>query len=268
MTDPRRRDLLASPLALLRRENSRPGASDWQLTNVWPNRDQNHRTAFIEGYCDQQSVLAGSTIRFFVSTEPARRFTLDLFRMGYYGGAGARRMHSLGPLPGKPQPIPTGEDRLRECRWDSPIEFRVPADWPSGVYLGKLSTIAESKSEHAWQSYLIFVVRDTRRADLLFQVSDNTWAAYNRWPDGSSFYRDSHDSKAFSWQAQATVSFDRPYAKYSQIFDHPLSVGSGEFLLWEFPLCYWLEQHGYDVTYTSNSDMLTVDAFTRAKAFL
>jgi hypothetical protein len=51
------------------------------------------------------------------------------------------------------------------------------------------------------------------------------------------------------------VSFDRPYAKYSQVVDAPLSTGSGSFLLWEHPLCYWLEQHGYDVTYCSNLDL-------------
>jgi len=33
-----------------------------------------------------------------------------------------------------------------------------------------------------------------------------------------------------------------------------LAMGSGEFLCWEFPLYYWLEQHGYDVTYCSNLD--------------
>ncbi|MEX0714521.1 MAG: hypothetical protein WD278_19450, partial [Pirellulales bacterium] len=30
--------------------------------------------------------------------------------------------------------------------------------------------------------------------------------------------------------------------------------GSGEFLLWEFPLAFWMEQHGYDVSYISNID--------------
>ena len=59
--------------------------------------------------------------------------------------------------------------------------------------------------------------------------------------------------------------FDRPYGKYPMIFEAPLSIGSGEFLLWEFPLCYWLEQHGYDVTYCSNSDMLSPGAAARAR---
>ncbi len=48
----------------------------------------------------------------------------------------------------------------------------------------------------------------------------------------------------------------------------PLTFGSGEFLPFEFPLAYWLEQHGYDVTYCSNSDMLTPDRGLRCKAFL
>ena len=57
--------------------------------------------------------------------------------------------------------------------------------------------------------------------------------------------------------AGAKVGFDRPYAFYYNMLPttlSPLTNGSGEFLLWEFPLAFWLEQHGYDVTYVSNLD--------------
>ena len=65
------------------------------------------------------------------------------------------------------------------------------------------------------------------------------------------------------------MSYDRPYGKYCQILDAPLSQGSGEFLLWEFPLVYWLEQEGYDVTYCSNTDVhAEVGCITRAKTLL
>jgi hypothetical protein len=268
-----RRDLLRSPLALavpasadlIRRENARPGTTAWQLTKVRTNTGRGFRTSLIEGYCSQQSVEAGQTLRIHASTEPARRFTIDVFRMGYYGGAGARRMTVLGPFPGKPQPLPdTGPKRLRECRWEPSAELRIPQDWPSGVYLGILRCVAEARSEHTWESYIVFVVRDRRKADILFQVSDNTWAAYNRWPDDYSLYTDPRHP----WAPGVAASFDRPYGKYAQIFDHPLSVGSGEFLLWEFPLAYWLEQQGYEVTYTSNSDMLVPEQFMRARIFL
>src|SRR5204862_6428812 len=56
------------------------------------------------------------------------------------------------------------------------------------------------------------------------------------------------------WGGNVQVSYRRPYGKYCQIFDAPLSTGSGEFFLWEFPFAFWLEEHGYDVSYVSNLD--------------
>jgi hypothetical protein len=66
----------------------------------------------------------------------------------------------------------------------------------------------------------------------------------------------------------ADVSFDRPYAKYAQIYENPQSVGSGEWLCFEFPAAYWLEQQGYDVSYCSNCDMITPDRGLKCKAFI
>ena len=65
------------------------------------------------------------------------------------------------------------------------------------------------------------------------------------------------------------MSWDRPYGKYGQVIDSPLSQGSGEFLLWEFPLAYWMEKEGYDVSYISNVDTHADAAgLLRAKGFL
>ena len=157
-------------------------------------------------------------------------------------------MMKTGPFKGSVQPDPpVGPKRLRECTWAPCTSITIPADWTSGVYLGKLTAERERL-----QSYVVFVVRDDRKADFLFQVSDTTWNAYNRWPSQFSLYDDG--KKVWYWGPNVQTSFDRPYGKYCQILDAPLSVGSGEFLLWEFPLAYWMEQHGYDVTYISNLD--------------
>ncbi len=65
------------------------------------------------------------------------------------------------------------------------------------------------------------------------------------------------------------VTYDRPYGKYPQVVDNILSQGSGSFLLWEYPLCFWLEQHGYDVTYWSNIDThVDPKGLARVKCFL
>jgi hypothetical protein len=154
----------------------------------------------------------------------------------------------LGSFPGSPQEDPPiGPERLRECRWEPCTRLTVPNDWPSGIYLAKLTC-----EQAGLQSYLIFIVRDDREADFLVQCSDNTWQAYNRWPSQFSLYDDGKNT--WYWGAGVAVSLDRPYGKYCQIVDTPLSIGSGEWFLWEFPLSSWLEKEGYDVTYISNSD--------------
>ena len=246
-------------------ENAKPGTTDWQLTYVKFDGKAKYRSSLIEGYCSRTSVKAGEKIGLHISTNPASSFTIDIYRLGYYQGHGGRHMTTLGPFEGKPQPTPKmGDKRLHECQWDASTELTIPSDWPSGVYIGKLSA-----KNHRYQSYVTFIVRDDRPADFLFQCSTNTWQAYNKWPDNHSLYdNDRADKKPLVSGVRA--SFARPYAKYPQVVDHALSLGTGEFLLWEFPFAYWIEQQGYDVTYCANEDVDAggVEYLTRAKAFL
>jgi hypothetical protein len=79
-------------------ENLKPGARDWQLTRVRLNDAHGFRSPWIEGYCDKQSVKAGESLKFKVSTKPAAPFEIEIFRMGYYGGKGARLMQKMGPF--------------------------------------------------------------------------------------------------------------------------------------------------------------------------
>ena len=252
---------------LIIRENRRPGTDAWQLTYVYPNAGGGSRTTFVEGFCSHTSVRAGERLAIHLSADPATSVTVDVYRMGFYGGKGGRFVTRLGPFDVAPQPEPpVGPNRLRECRWARAVELEIPADWLSGVYLGKLSNAA-----NRYQSYVVFIVRDGRRADVMFQCSDNTWQAYNKWPGGYSLYDAADPAAPLGGALNGTtrVSFDRPYGKYPQVVDQPLSVGSGEFLCWEFPLAFWLEAQGYDVTYTSNLDTQNdPDGLLRAKVML
>ncbi len=255
----------ASGASLIREENAKPGTTDWQLTRVKLDKSTGVRSSLIEGYCSKQSVLAGETIDFMVSTAQPAKFTIEIFRTGYYGGKGARLMQTLGPFDGRKQPDPEmGDKRLMECQWEPCVTLAIPSDWPSGVYLGRLITISPAPDQPYWQNYVVFIVRDTRKADILLQCSDNTWQAYNKWPENTSLYTDPRGAHARGVKA----SFDRPYGKYAQIYENPQSIGSGEWLCFEFPLAYWLEEQGYDVTYCSNSDCLEAAQITRAKCFL
>src|SRR5690349_3143306 len=104
--------------SLISRENAKAGTRDWLLTNTRIDPVSKYRCPWIEGYCSQTSVKSGEEIAFYVSTNPASRFRIEIFRMGYYGGAGGRKMHELGPFEGSVQPDPpVGLNRVRECKW-------------------------------------------------------------------------------------------------------------------------------------------------------
>ena len=182
---------------LIRRENERGGTTDWLLDKVQPVEAGGPDAAFrrrpaIEGFCSRTSVRPGERLTVFVSTDPPARYRADFYRMGYYGGKGGRHVRSVGPLDGKAQPTPERRRRRTSSSADGSRASRstIPEDWPSGVYLGKLTEL-----DGGHQAYVVFIVRDDRPADLIFQCSDLTWQAYNRWPAWRSLY----DWKGNKW---------------------------------------------------------------------
>src|SRR5262245_25853958 len=186
-------------LNVIQIENAKAGSTDWLLTEIRRHDDEIyelgwHRRKGIEAYASHVSIKAGETLNVHVSTYPVNKYMATIYRMGYYGGAGARVMRSLGPFQGTTEPNPAdGTRNLIECKWKVGFSIEIPKDWLSGVYLGKLSTVPALNRQYldlemVNQSYFVFVVRDDRKADLLFQTSDMTWLAYNRWPEWRSLY--------------------------------------------------------------------------------
>lgn len=214
----------------VRDENAKPGTLGWLLDKPAPV-DSETRSVAIEGYCSAASVRAGDELTLSVSTNPAATWSVEWFRTGYYGGAAGRLVGREERLHGRTQPTPEiGPFRIRACDWEPSLTITIPEDWLSGVYLGKLT-------EHSsgYQSYVVFVVKDDRPCDLIQQCSDLSWQAYNRWPDQCSLYDDGAHNGMYVGPGVG-VSFNRPYGKYRQLLDAPLSQGTGEWLLWEFPL--------------------------------
>src|SRR5262245_51665270 len=121
-----------SPISI---ENQKAGTTDWIIT-----RPAGHHE--IEGYASATSVNRGETIRLFVNTT-APSYRLTVYRMGWYGGLGARQV--LGPIsrPGRQQPEPYRDQAtgLAECHWENPFLLTIPSDeqystdWLSGYYL-------------------------------------------------------------------------------------------------------------------------------------
>jgi hypothetical protein len=211
-------------------ESAKSATNALQLTD--PSSDGE-----IEGYASAVSVNRGGDIKLYVSTkEPS--YTIEVLRVGWYGGRGMKSMMPPVTRSGLAQapPVMDSASGLIECDWQDPYDLQVPDSddlraWPSGIYVAKLTAGLTGK-----QNYVVFVVRDDQRhSDLLFQSSVTTYQAYNNW-GGRSLYSKPRASK---------VSFNRPY-----LHGH----GTGHLLYWELSMVQFLEKEGYDVTYTTDVD--------------
>src|SRR6516165_10619194 len=65
---------------LIRAENEKPGTKDWMLQNTQVDPKTKYRCPWIEGYCSRTSVRAGDRLDIMVSTNPASKFVIDIYR--------------------------------------------------------------------------------------------------------------------------------------------------------------------------------------------
>jgi hypothetical protein len=210
-------------------ENAKPGTQGWQLPDDRAMWDK------VRGFASASSVNTGEPFSLFVSTA-APTWAVRAFRMGYYGGVGAREVWRSPDQRGVVQP-PAAIDRatgMREAPWAPSLEVTTQ-DWPPGMYLLKL------ESADGGSTFVPLVVRDDdSRAALVIQSSVTTWQAYNDW-GGANQYTGPKGGPDRS----RVVSFDRPYN----------GNGSGEFFGREFEVVWFVEQQGLDVTYWTDIDL-------------
>jgi hypothetical protein len=217
-------------------ENLLPGTpqSQWDLAA--------QTSSAIAGYTADISYDQGQTVEFKVSTA-ASSYRIDIYRMGYYGGDGARLVTSLFELSPSLQPAPIADPTtgLEDYgTWGVTATWDIPDDAVSGVYFANL--VRTDGVSGANQMY--FVVRDDDgQSDVLFKTSDATWQAYNSW-GGESLYEDDGDlaaGRAFA------VSYNRP-------FNNRTSSSTNSVFYTEYPMIRWLESNGYDVSYFTDVD--------------
>jgi len=225
-------------------ENQFPGtpASQWDLSN--PGEPT------LAGFTTDISVNHGSTVNFKIQSGTAN-WRIDIYRLGYYQGNGARLMTTINMTHAQSQPAPVTNSATGEVdagNWAVTASWTVPANAVSGVYIAHLVDQTNTSNEN----HIPFIVRaDESTSNILFQTSDTTWHAYNGW-GGASFYGgngpggDSAPGRAYK------LSYNRPIATRDGV-----GVGAGpqDFLFGaEYAAIFWLEQNGYDVSYMAEVD--------------
>ena len=227
-------------------ENSKPGTDpgEWEVNGAGSDE--------LQGFATAMSVNKGASVSFKIKAASAN-FHIDILRVGYYGGDGARMIASgLAPTGPTSQPACAqfSDSGLIDCgNWSVSRSWTVPSTAVSGVYIAHLV----NNSDPAIDSHITFVVRDdASSADILVQTSDETWQAYNTY-GGNSLYECSvacPPGNPTTYKAAYKVSYNRPF--------HTASDDSGRSWLFsggEYPMIRFLERNGYDVSYVSGVDV-------------
>jgi hypothetical protein len=231
-------------------ENSKPGdpPADWQVNGIGDTS--------IQGFATSMSVNVGQTISFKIKT-PSTSYHIDILRLGYYNGDGARKIASdILPTATLPQTQPScltdSSTGLIDCgNWSVSASWTVPSDAVSGIYIAHL--VRDDSQDKGGDSQIPFVVRnDSSHSSILLTTSDESWEAYNNY-GGNSLYDCSvacPSGNPGGYKAAYAVSYNRP-------FDGSFAVDGGASYLYyaEYQMLQWLEKNGYDVSYTSDVDV-------------
>ena len=227
----------SNPICL---ENQLPGTpqSQWDITANSTN---------IAGFTTDISVNHGQTVYFKVQTS-SNNWKIDIYRLGYYQGNGARLITTINVHQAQNQPAPlqdTATGLFDAGNWAVSASWAIPATAVSGVYLAKLTDLNNTNNKNQ----IPFIVRaDESQSDIVFKTSDTTWHAYNGW-FGNNLYGGSGPGvggRAYK------VSYNRPFGtrfgvgQYAAPYDFVLDA--------EFDAIFWLEQNGYDVSYIASVD--------------
>lgn len=233
------------------RENSKVGNSNW-ANGIPPEYSGDYMSSekgvtppwgkgtkkSVEGWIDRPSGTCGDQIGLHI-TGNGRPVTIKIYRMGYYGGAGARLITSTT--------IPAVKAGTKAIITKPPTSTAT-TNWPAAWYLkinqatipGQYLLRLDDKGPDS--SFVPLTIVDPNIKSAITLVSSVlTWQAYNQW-GGYSLYKGPNMTRG----TRATVvSFNRPYD----------GDGSGQFRYMEYPIIKIAEQLGLDMNYITDLEL-------------
>ncbi len=191
-------------------------------------------SASLQGFATDISVNVGQTVTFKINSTNLSSYSIDIYRMGYYQGLGARRVAGTTPTAQLPQSQPacatSAATGLVDCgNWAASASWNVPASAVSGIYFALLH------APNGAASQIVFVVRnDSSHSDVLFRTDDTTWQAYNDYGGNNLYYGSAPSSDGRAYK----VSYNRPFNDRSEASGY----GTSNFVFYaEYPMVRWLE---------------------------
>ncbi len=161
-------------------------------------------------------------------------FSVDIYRLGYYQGNGARKIASLGSIAGTDQPACKSEAATGLIDWGN---WSQSASWTlpptvSGIYFAL-------RPRRIRGVRCLFVVPTTKPLDLLMQTSDTTWQG--SWAV-NSFYVGGPGTSGNTPRAYKSVTSRSPTTAADTVL---ATSGRGDTMV------RFLESNGYDGSATT-----------------
>ena len=206
----------------------------------------------VEGWLDAPSGTCGDQLGLHV-TGNARAVKIKIYRLGYYGGAGARLITSttIGPIKqyGSAQLTKAPESTV-STNWPVAWILKINKATIPGQYLLRLDDGGGDSS------FVPLIIQDPKiKSSITFISSILTWQAYNQWGGyslykGPNLHRDTRST---------IVSFNRPYD----------GDGSGQFRYMEYPLIKIAERLGLDMNYLTDFELdKNIESLSHTKSIL
>jgi hypothetical protein len=211
-------------------------------------------------YVADQTVRCGEKARLIVAS-PSASWHLELWRIGWYDGKGARRVYSGKQMSPSTSPIVpirsaspegTASFGLVLARGGKSFSVPITKSTPPGQYFARIAT-AKGKTADA-----PFVVESTEAtARSIYLVSMMTANEYNEW-GGSSGYKINFVPNALSTSGAPKpkwplyVSAEKPWAGFAQL-------GQGA----DASLIAWIEQSNENLDYIADQSLDATFAFGR-----
>ena len=265
-------------------ENKLPGApsTEWDV-NGWGDPS-------IQGFGHDISIDLGETIFFKIRTDSAD-YRIDIYRMGWYAGLGARLVDTVAPSVPLPQSQPEGlrdpATHLYDCgNWAVSASWTAPKDAVSGIYFARLVRQDPEPEPAAWRadhSLAPPAVRPAAVAHAYGSLGHGRLRIALREPRASHIHFVVRDDASRSdilfqtadttWQAYnrygghctyGRLDPDHPRLRggppraYKASYNRPLETrhyrAVNTVFNAEYPFVRFLEANGYDASYTTGVD--------------
>ncbi len=210
----------------------------------------------IGGFTTQTSYNHGDNVQLKIGTSassfPGTEVNINVYRIGWYGGKGARLIPAAGATKVKvnnsltcnPMNKETGE--LSCSNWG--VTYTIPGNSlpMSGIYEATFTALGSG----AIENMVIFTVREERPSDVLFVLPISTYEAYNTWGCKSLYFDACGLGDTVSGEERAVkVSFERPLDEQEN--------ERNKFFGPDYHMVQWLEEQGYNVSYTDDVQLAT-----------